>query len=418
MLKPRYNKCRRQSIKLKKENKMETAEKIEIPTELLNRPVMENGIDYESLGYEKAKARNGSCKMLQNALNVVYEKYVKKIKSFNQNQHQLNEANGEKINRLKKENERLEKENEEKKNKRIPEIQLQIERLKDEIINIKTNPQDYIEKNNKTVYYIGIVALIFLTCFLYVFYSSASYSGFFRTFNPGVNVREAMLDPQAFVNAYHDGIGELLFILCMPFIFLSLGYLIHKFNSKQNLVNYLKILLLLCVTFVFDALLAYKISEGIYSCSAILTTEEYSIKKALTEINFWAVVLCGFCTYLIWGAIFDFTVKAQLKFNQIARIVENKRSHIDNKEKVIDDEYKAIEGNNKIVADNEKEISKVGSEKPLVSIPIDEIKFIHTQFMEGWYNYLSDNKFANEIIEATQTTADYCLINFEQKHKN
>lgn len=160
---------------------------------------------------------------------------------------------------------------------------------------------------------IGLVILLILSVYLFVFYSSTFYSAFFKQFTFDTNVAEAMFDQQALPNALHSGIGGLIFILCAPIIFMGLGYVLHYYASERGKLKYLKILAILSITFIFDCILAYLIAKKIYDMEVLTKLgefPEFSLSIAISDVNVWAVIFCGFITYMIWGFVFDLTISA------------------------------------------------------------------------------------------------------------
>ena len=103
---------------------------------------------------------------------------------------------------------------------------------------------------------IGLVILIPLTIYLFMFYSSTFYSAFFRQASTLTNVMNTMFDSQALIHAYNEGLFELMFVLSAPIIFLGLGYVLHIFSMLEEKSKYLKMGAILIVTLMFDCILA------------------------------------------------------------------------------------------------------------------------------------------------------------------
>ncbi len=170
-----------------------------------------------------------------------------------------------------------------------------------------------VNKMAKVKMIIGLTILSILTIYLFVFYSSTFYSAFFKQFDVNISVGEAMFDPQAIPHALTDGLGELLFILCAPIIFMGLGYGLHFFLQQDKWTKYVKTGCVIMITFLFDIILAYLIAEKIYEIGSMTTFGErpsYSLGIAVKDVNVWAVVFCGFIVYIIWGIVFDMTLTA------------------------------------------------------------------------------------------------------------
>lgn len=174
---------------------------------------------------------------------------------------------------------------------------------------------DTVNGPNRTKMIVGLIILIPLTLYLFVFYSSTFYSAFFKDFSQAADlgVRAAMFDSQALSHAYTTGITELLFVLSAPIIFMGLGFCLHIFMTKKEKSKWLKVIGILAITFVFDCILAYLIGKNIYDIEAMNSMEDmppYSFAMAISDINTWAVIFCGFIVYVIWGIVFDMTYTA------------------------------------------------------------------------------------------------------------
>ena len=183
----------------------------------------------------------------------------------------------------------------------------------DEIAKIK----DGKANKDKTIvanFVIGAIIILFMTLYLFIFYSSTGYSAFFKDFSANnVSITNAMFDGQAIPNAFSDGIFEGFFIIFLPILFMGLGFVVHQFslNSKGK-ERYLKTIALYTLTFVFDFLLAYKISKAIYDVNAMLSLNPmppFSLKIAFADMDFWIVIFCGFVAYIIWGLVFSFVMQ-------------------------------------------------------------------------------------------------------------
>lgn len=209
--------------------------------------------------------------------------------------------------------------------------------LKDKLIEAKDKHGE-VNKMAKAKLAIGLVILCILTVYLFIFYSSTFYSAFFKSFDGNLTVGAAMFDAQSLPSAFYDGFGELIFILCAPIIFMGLGYGLHFFMQQSSWTKYLKTSAIICITFVFDCILAYLIAEKIYNVEILTKLGEYpdfSISMAIRDINVWAVIFCGFIVYIIWGIVFDMVMTAyeDLRSNKkeiasIEQSIQNKNEQI------------------------------------------------------------------------------------------
>lgn len=220
-------------------------------------------------------------------------------------------------------------------------IQANINQQQEDIIEMKKKG-DGLNKSANAKMILGLIIIIPLTLYLFIFYSSTFYSAFFKDWATAENIglASAMFDANALGNAWEAGATELIFVLCAPIIFLGLGFSLHFFAIQQQKTKYLKMAALLMVTFIFDAILAYLIGKRLYEVLATNTLEDlppYSFSLAIADINTWAVIFCGFIVYIIWGIVFDMTYSGYENRRSNKLDLELCYSRLDNEKKKLGD---------------------------------------------------------------------------------
>lgn len=281
-----------------------------------------------------------------------------------------------------------------------------IDKLNKEIEQIKENPKIISgDSFARASFWIGFVIILFLTVYLFVFYSSASYSAFFKNFSSNdTNVAQAIFDAQAITKAWVDGFTELIFILAIPAVFLGLGFLIHKFSEEKGIFKYLKILGLIVVTFIFDFIIAYEIVEKLYNIKregSFVEMPEMTISMAIEQVNFWLIIFAGFVVYIIWGLVFDFTMREYEKMDKVRYAIKNK-------------ELKLIEYKSECKQIRER-ISVLQNEKSTIQGEIDKLKIQLESYVlyfndvrEGINNYFTGWVGYLKSTAASQATIQEC----------
>ncbi len=291
-------------------------------------------ITYHNWGFVSAGHHNGREVAFGGMLNNVKQRFRKEaLEDENETKKVINDAKNELD---KRELQISLKENDifQIKDNKIAVLKDKIENLKKDIIRIKENPEELLkDKLGKVGLIIGILILSALTIYLFIFYSSASYSAFFKEFtiNSDLGTASSIFDPKAIEIAYQDGITELILILTIPFVFLGLGYLIHKFQEKKNFKSYFKIMGLIIVTFIFDFILAYEITLKIYNIKkegSFQDMPDYSAELAFQSVNFWLIIFAGFVVYLIWGFVFDFVMESYDKLDIVKQAIKARETEI------------------------------------------------------------------------------------------
>lgn len=329
------------------------------------------------------------------SLQKVYYDFKEKVKINVEQQEELKRPAKVKLEEHKGNIDRWENKIKKVKDETIPSLKQRMESLKEEKAHIRRNPQEIIgDSTGKPSFYIGSIILFFLTVYLFVFYSSASYSAFFKEFAiTETGLASSIFDAQALPKAIKDGIMELMLILTIPFVFLGLGYLIHKLQEEKGYKKFVKIATLILVTFIFDGILAYEITEKIYNIrkeGSFDNLPDFSIPLAITSINFWLIIFAGFIVYLIWGFVFDFVLDAFGKLDKVKLALKEKDRQIAEVDKQILDLHTDIDKMNHSIDDTKTQIKKLNETVHSVIIP-REFEQDAFSFMTGWLTWMKGN---------------------------
>lgn len=361
-------------------------------------------VDYEALGFRRASNMRGSKPALLVCLRRLYEEYITEIDADDaartharaERESQLADLRG----RMEKHKATVQRLREEK----VPDLRAKVDRLRDEVRSIREDPTTVRDGTpSKASFWIGVLILSCLTVYLIVFYSSASYSAFFRVFGGGeIGVANAIFDAQAFEKAFRDGVAEFILITMMPFVFLGLGFLIHKFQERPGIAKYFKVAALVAVTFVFDAILAYEITHKIADLQAQMafqTPEPYGLADAARNVQFWLIIFAGFVVYLIWGFVFDFTMEENEKLDAVRLAVRSKKDeirHLSDQMRAQEDRAETLE---LATANLRTEIDTLEAAPLVLSYNPKQFKDRVGQFMEGWVHYLKANKHDDGAVD-------------------
>ena len=186
-----------------------------------------------------------------------------------------------------------------------------IPRIKDKINSIKEKV-DQVEMDSITPtikwHIIGPLTFvtIFLTFYLFLFYSSTFYTILHATEDAQRALSSGRLPLGEFFNsqavklAWNKGIISFMIILLFAFLPLACGMIIHYGNKYSKGFAFSTVLIL-------DLLIAYKISEVMHDARYLAgkTTEGWVGHEVFTNPNFYFVVLLGFVAFIIWGFLLD-----------------------------------------------------------------------------------------------------------------
>jgi uncharacterized protein YlxW (UPF0749 family) len=373
---------------------------------------------YTAQGTKDAGFCGGSSQALLPKLHAVYIQLTRQIQQNRKEQDERKNKIRQEISGFEAKKTNLENKIKDEHDKLTHE-ENKIEKITKEIDNIKENPKIVSgDSFAMASLWIGLVIIIFLTIYLFVFYSSASYSAFFKNFTSNdTSVAQAVFDAQAISKAWADGFTELIFILAIPAVFLGLGFLIHKFSEEKGFSKYPKILGLIVVTFIFDFIIAYEIIEKIYNIKKEGSFEvmpNMTISMAVQQVNFWLIIFAGFVVYIIWGLVFSFTMREYEKMDKVRYAIKNK-------------ELKLAEYKSECKQIKEK-ISTLQSEKNNTQGDIDRLKIRLESYVlyfndvredvnnyyTGWVGYLKSTASSQTLIHECDQIKDKFLSDLQQ----
>ncbi len=214
-------------------------------------------------------------------------------------------------------------------NKKKIDLESQISELKNKKDKINSGAKDALgemQPPDRLGYYIGIFILVFLTAYLFLFYTSAIYNSFVydvkeasrESIIHNTSIATTIFNPNAIVDAYRKSVFTFLFIITSPMIFLGLGYLIHKFNESKK---YLYTALILAFTFFFDGVLAYAIVSEIYEAKYITgmsgVDKPWEFNMIYSQVPFYIILASGFVIYIVWGVVLSFVINGHNNLNPI-----------------------------------------------------------------------------------------------------
>jgi len=378
-------------------------------------------ITYYQSGYAASQKATGKSIVLKTCLENVYHSFENQCKNQEVEQIKLKQPFQEEKERQNTELKKLET------LKGIQEGKAQnyrdkIELAKSDIVKVRQNPEDFgidVDKNPKVLLYIGLILLIPITIYLFVFYISASYSSFFKIFTDD-SLTAAIFDANALTDAFKASWLEGILVTTIPFVFLGLGYLIHMMQKSKSVISIIKLIGLFMITFSFDGLLAFIIEKKIYDFNRTPTTPDFNFSIAIKEPEFWMIIFAGFVVYLIWGLVFDFIMKEYDNMDKINAFIRSKKEEIKNiftqKNKVLE----SIDELKKNITVVDGKISELQAKINGFIFPIKEYLLYHSQYKEGWFQAIGTEialpaKQKNELLSDCE---EVCQVHLSSLNLN
>ncbi|KQO21598.1 hypothetical protein ASF10_12660 [Flavobacterium sp. Leaf82] len=302
--------------------------------------------------------------------------------------------------------------------KKEQDITDEIDQIKNEIIEVKRNPDKYgIEdgKGLKAQFYIGLFLLLPITLYVLVFYISASYSAFFKEF-ANDSLTAAIFDANALTNSFKASWLEGVLVITIPFVFMGLGYVIHMVQKGKGIKNVFRMIALFVTTFLFDALLAYQIEKKIYEFNKTTDSAPYNLNIALGEAEFWMIIFAGFVVYIIWGLVFDFVMKEFENIDKIRAFIRGKKENLLDLEKLKTDYINKVNDFKQQIVTITGKISELQSKIDGFVFPVKEYLHYHHQYKEGWFQAIN-TEIALPHTEKTELLQNCDLFSEEHLSK-
>jgi len=379
-----------------------------------------SGANYTHRGTRDAGFAYGSPTALLPKLHAIYMELRRRIEKDETTQNHRKYEIEKGIREFESKKENLDKQIlNEKEN--LNREETKIEKALSEIDSIRQNPAKITgDSTVKLGFLIGLIIIIFLTIYLFIFYSSAAYSAFFKNFTADdTNIVNSIFDAQAIGKAFSDGFTELVLILTIPAVFLGLGFLIHKFSEQKGFGKYFKIMGLIITTFIFDFIIAYEIVEKIYNIKkqgSFSEIPDMTIEKSLQQPNFWLIIFAGFVVYIIWGLVFDLVMKEHEKLDKVRYAIKS----IEKKVADYKIECKAIKqkiGEYETTRNsNISEIDKLKIDLQGVIIFFNDVREGLTFYFSGWVNYMKGAGMELSIIDDCKNIKESFIVEIQSRN--
>lgn len=283
--------------------------------EALNSQKVERITSFRTYGFERAGLNRGNYHSLRVHLQLIKDGHIVDGTMGEKEQNILKLGVENKIVSKQEEKEKIDGEKRKANEVSKPAIEKKIKEINDEIQQTKI---DLVENKIQTgyqpeKYYMYVTLTVLLSLYLLFFYASAIYASFFR--NPGSIIKMAGEDIALYLDSIFDIKGIftlsplLLIVYLGAFLFFAIGLIPHNLEGENKKRN---VILAIIGAFIADSLMAYKIDIGIHDLKVMAGIADIDW-HFYSSINFYMVLLFGFCAYLVWGYMFEMMIKEKTK---------------------------------------------------------------------------------------------------------
>lgn len=355
-------------------------------------------ITYYQSGHGAALKASGNALTLKACLQNVYSSFEEQCRKLKEEQHKLKQPYIEDKARQEGELRNAETALSIHKDK-LQQQDQKIEIIKQDIETVRSNPEKHGVTDTKqphALFYIGLLLLIPITIYLFVFYISATYSALFKVFSDD-SLSTAIFDSQALNNAFSDSWLEGVLVITIPTVFLGLGYIIHMMQKGKGIKNMMRLAALFLITFLFDGLLAYQIEKKIYDFNKTPTTPPYNLKVAIGEAEFWMIIFAGFVVYIIWGLVFDFVMKEYENIDKIKAFIRNKQQELQRVGETRLQISNDIENTKQLISTIKGKIEELQNKIDGFILNVKQYLHYHNQYVEGWLQAINGELMISEV---------------------
>lgn len=399
---------------------VETAnDNLQTQLDLLSTQKVERVRSFREYAFEKAGLNRGDYLSMKANLQWIKDGHLVDETYNEKEEHLLKQQVKNKIIAKDEEKEKVDGEKRTSIEVSKPSIEKKIKDLNDEIQQTKLDLEDNKigtgYQPEKYFMYAGLTVL--LSFYLLFFYASAIYASFFR--NAGTILKTAGDDIALYLDSIFDVKGiftaspVLLIVYLGAFLFFAIGLIPHNIEGKnKNLFVGLAIF----GAFIADSLMAYKIDLGIHDLKVMAGVADADW-CFYSSINFYMVLLFGFCAYLVWGYMFEMMLKEKNKKTGDARaalIIKGLKEEI----KTLKNELQVLEAK---IIELETQIKNILSQleqlkKDLESRMLnpDALSQNLTSFYMGWRQYLNGTDLSLEKVKCEETFNDFMQAQFNQ----
>jgi hypothetical protein len=386
-----------------------------LPASITEKPVVR--VNLRDYGFKKAGHHEADAKALENLFNQILNGYIIDENANEERQLKEQQRIDAQIGEIDQQAENLQMEIRKINETDIPKIQNTIDFLDDEVNNIKLEVINYAQNpNHLNKFNLNLYWLVFIpaTIFLYLFYVSAVYSGFFRDVinevqqagtNGIASVLAAIFAKKAFT--------EFNLHWFAPVIFFVFGIVLHVAYEPSKW-RVIKMLGTLSFILLADALLAYFVENKSHEVKVMMGLDEPNY-HFYTSAVFYMVLVMGYCTCLGWSVILH-QIKEEYGKKDVEKIAKMEIEIRKEKRLALVNQVQDLKallithegGINKL----RKEIEGLKKLREQIALSMSDLEQRITNFYDGWLIYV------NKVSDNTElkNECDAILRKFYQQH--
>lgn len=377
-------------------------------------------VHYSEEGFIQSRLNRGNLHALKININRIFQRYREQHAANVAEQEQKKAAYQQRIQQLVAENNQIDEQIATIKTIKKEALHAQIATCRNAIKEIRNNPGIFVNGTFSTfTFRMSAFLLAGLSVYLFVFYTSSAYAAFYRNFNwAEIKTAQLIFDPKAIPNAYHEGFMEVMLLLSMPFVFMSVGFLLHKMLEKRTPFSIFRLVLFLLLTISFNAIIGFQIGAKIKMAAGIAGYSDfntYTLADACNDPIFWQVIFAGFIGYFLWGLVLDFFTDGLAKRNRLKTALLQEKNTIAD----IEIQLQAYDCETDVLADgrnlNKEQIRKLESFNDIVIINTNEFEHHLYEYLSGWIEWMQYKRMPESEINQAHAIAEEFTLNMKRR---
>lgn len=378
-------------------------------------------VDLNAVGYEKAERHRGNALALENLLNRVLRGYLVSERADDEGRKRHEQRTGEQILALEKQATDARTRIRQITESELPALQEKVDDLSEEILQIRKDEAAGLRDPNhldrtKLRLYGGLAALV--TLFVYLFYVSSFYAGFYRDI--ATELRAAGPDGQS---AVLSAIFSRQAFLCFdfhwvgPLLLFAFGAMLHVLGEVPGRWTKAGFGLLLAVVLGTDGLIAYFVENKQHEMKIMMGMANLTDAHGWwSSPVFWLVLAMGFVAALVWSGLLHAWMKEVSK-KDVNRLTALDIRHRLDKQQALREQMAALKAQ---LVELDGQITRFGLDikalearrQAVVFSPSELEKYV-TDFYDGWLAYVN-NRLGNDA--ALRADCDAVMRTFRVRH--
>ncbi|GAB4017543.1 PspA/IM30 family protein [Spirosoma koreense] len=359
-------------------------------------------VNLHKIGYEKAEQHRGNAQAFGNLLNRILRGYLVDESNNTLRQEEKRQNVASQVLELEKQVEAIRTQIRQNDESAIPALEEAIRQEDEQIQQIRRDEVNGVRNpDHRDRMQLGLYSLLLglLTFFVYLFYTSAFYSGFFRDLPTELkaagpegqtSVLSAIFSRKAFTTLDFHWAG--------PLMLFAFGGFLHVLLAIKTRLGRLLTGVMVALIAMTDGLIAYFVEAKNNEVKVLMGLAEENDHTWWSSPVFWLVIAMGFVAAMVWSGLLQ-AVLHEFGKKDVARLAAIDIKHCREKQQALREQINTLKGQTAEytgqIAQIELDIKALEDSRQSVVLSPSELEKHVTDFYDGWLTYIN-NRMGND----------------------